>query len=68
MSGFPKFSKRFSPLNTNFTIGEGKEGMVSEEKGVPNLQGPDLNHQVRAGQQDLDHQGCDPERKLYEKS
>ena len=42
--------------------------MVSEEKGVPNLQGPDLNHQVRAGQQDLDHQGCDPERKLYEKS
>ena len=42
--------------------------MVSKAKGVANLQVPDQNHQVRAGQQDLDHQGCHPKRKLYKKS
>ena len=45
-----------------------EERMVSKEKGLPNLQVPDRNHQVRAGQQDLDHQGCHPKRKLYRKS
>ena len=34
--------------------------MVPKEKGVPNLQIPDGNLQVRAGQQHLDHQGCHP--------
>ena len=42
--------------------------MVSKEKGVPNLQVPDRNHLVQAGQQDVDHQGCHPKRKLYKKS
>ena len=42
--------------------------MVSNEKGVPNLQVPDRNYQVRTGQQDLDHQGCHPKIKLYKKS
>ena len=45
-----------------------EERMVSKEKGLPNLQVPDQNHQVRVGQQDLDHQGCHPKRKLYRKS
>ena len=41
---------------------------MSKEKGFPNFQVPDRNDQVRAGQLDLDHQGCHPKRKLYKKS
>ena len=40
---------------------------MSKEKGVPNLQVPDQNHQVQAVQQNLYHEGCHPKRKLYQK-
>ena len=42
--------------------------MVPKEKMGPNLQVPGRNFQVRAGQQDLDDQGCHPKRKLCKKS
>ena len=46
---------------------KGRNRMVPKEKGVPNLQVPDRNLQVREGEQDLDHQGCHPNRKLCKK-